>query len=111
MILNPDTGDAFYGNLNSNMLPKIKEKCKCELASKNMRMAGSGGINESQYYDVSDFPLSISGETIVIPQMPLLTTPLDDNSEYDGRMGLASFMLYNTVSFDMTRMIMYPKKD
>lgn len=110
MILNPDTGDAFYGNLNSNMLPKIKEKYKSELASKNMRMAGSGGINESQYYDVSDFLLSISGETISIPQMPLLTTPLDDNSEYDGRMGLASFMLFDVVSFDMTRMIMYPRK-
>lgn len=110
MILNPDTGDASYGTLNVNMLPVIQDKLHLKLAEKKMRMAGAGGVMESQYYDVLDLPLSISDVSEIIPKMSLLTTPTNDISEYDGRMGLATFMLFGNISFDLERMIMFPIK-
>lgn len=35
-------------------------------------MAGVGGFFESQYYNVTDMPLSISDSNVLIPQMALL---------------------------------------
>ena len=67
-------------------------------------------VLESQYYDVINMPLSIGDVSATIPQMPLLTSEEPNNSEYDGRIGLASFMLFKSVSFDLSRMIMHAKK-
>ncbi len=108
MILNPDTGDAFYGHLNSNMIPAIKNRLTLQLAAKNLRMAGAGGVAESQYYEVTDLPLSICGVSTTIPEIPVLASAPTDNYGYDGRIGLATFMLFRKVSFDLSRMIMYP---
>ncbi len=111
ILLNPDTGDTSYGILNADMLSIIKDRCSLELASKNIRMAGAGGVAERQYYEVTDFPLSIAGVSTVVPQIPLLVNSVNDCSGYDGRIGLATFMLFDTVSFDLSRMIMYPRKN
>jgi len=110
MVLNPDTGDASFGVLYNNMASVIGKSRSLQLASKKMRMAGAGGVLESQYYDVINMPLSIGDVSATIPQMPLLTSEEPNNSEYDGRIGLASFMLFKSVSFDLSRMIMHAKK-
>lgn len=66
------------------------------------------GNSESQYYNVTNMPLCVNGVSITIPKMPLL----EDNepSEHHGRMGLASFMLFKKVSFDLSRMILCPEE-
>lgn len=71
-------------------------------------MAGAGGILESQYYNITELPLTVGNVSITIPQMPLLASSKANNPEYDGRMGLASFMLFKKVHFDLSRMIMLP---
>lgn len=108
MILNPDTGDAFFGSLYPNMIPEIKKNRSLQLAPKKMRMAGAGGVLESQYYNITELPLTVGNVSITIPQMPLLASSEANNPEYDGRMGLASFMLFKKVRFDLSRMIMLP---
>ena len=50
MVLNPDTGDASFGVLYNNMASVIGKSRSLQLASKKMRMAGAGGVLESQYY-------------------------------------------------------------
>lgn len=108
MLLNPDTGTPGYGFLNSNMTPVIKESRTLQLAPKAMRLAGAGGVAESEYYDVENLPISICGVSATIPRMPLLAAPKEYSAEYDGRIGLATFMLFHAVSFDIPRMIMQP---
>lgn len=108
VILNPDTGDTSYGVLNSNMLPLIQSRYSLELAPENIRMAGAGGVLESRYYYVKKIPLSIGGVMVTIPEMPLLTSSSADHFEYDGRLGLATFMLFRSVLFDLPSMKMQP---
>ncbi|MDE7024691.1 MAG: retropepsin-like domain-containing protein [Paramuribaculum sp.] len=111
LILNPDTGDSSFGMLYSNTLSMFQKHMSLNLAPDSVRMAGSGGVIESRYYDVKDMPLVIGDATVVIPQLPLLKsdTTLGNDAEFSGRMGIETFRLFKTVSFDLSRMIMYPE--
>lgn len=111
LILNPDTGDSSFGMLYSNTLSMFQKHMSLNLALDSVRMAGSGGVIESRYYDVKDMPLVIGDAAVVIPQLPLLKsdTTLGNDAEFSGRMGIETFRLFKTVSFDLSRMIMYPE--
>lgn len=110
MIVNPDTGDSSYGTLNPNMLPLAGSRQTLKLSPKKIRMAGAGGVLESPYYEVKDMPLTIGGVAVNVPQMTLLVNETALSSEFDGRMGLAAFMLFRSVSFDLSRMVMRPSR-
>lgn len=78
--------------------------------------AGALGCNSARLavakeLTIGDMPLSISGVATNIPQLPLLVNSETDNDEYDGRMGLATFLLFKSVSFELSGMIMYPSQN
>ncbi|MCD8388211.1 MAG: retropepsin-like domain-containing protein [Bacteroidales bacterium] len=112
LIVNPDTGDTSYGDLYPRVIPILERFTRLEKASDTIRMGGAGGWGEVPYYQITDMPLTISDCTVTIPLFDVLAedSPFDNQNGYDGIIGIDTFRLYKTISFDMSRMILYPTK-
>ncbi|MDE7347632.1 MAG: retroviral-like aspartic protease family protein [Muribaculaceae bacterium] len=105
MLIDPDCGDGSFGIFFANCWPIMNTFVKEGQEPRNALMGGSGGYDEIQIYKIDDVPLTIGSTTISIPQIDLSEKyqPTDD---YQVRIGLKTFILNKSVSFDMERMIM-----
>ena len=105
MLIDPDCGDGSFGIFFANCWSIMNSFVKKGQEPRNALMGGSGGYDEIQIYKIDNVPLTIGSTTISIPQIDLSEKyqPTDD---YQVRIGLKTFILNNSVSFDMERMVM-----
>lgn len=105
MLIDPDCGDGSFGIFFANCWSIMNSFVKEGQEPRNALMGGSGGYDEIQIYKIDNVPLTIGSTTIFIPQIDLskIYQPTDD---YQVRIGLKTFILNNSVSFDMERMVM-----
>ncbi|MDE7385911.1 MAG: retropepsin-like domain-containing protein [Muribaculaceae bacterium] len=105
MLIDPDCGDGSFGIFFANCWPIMNSFVKEGQEPRNALIGGSGGYDEIQIYKIENVPLTIGSTTISIPQIDLSEKyqPTDD---YQVRIGLKTFILNKSVSFDMERMVM-----
>lgn len=105
LLIDPDCGDGSFGIFFANCWPEMKTFVKDGQTPRNALMGGSGGYDEIQIYKIESVPLTIGSATITIPQIDLSET-YQPTDEYNVRIGLKTFLLNKSVSFDMERMVM-----
>lgn len=105
VLIDPDCGDGSFGIFFADSWPVMKTFVKESQEPRNALMGGSGGYDELQVYKIEDVPLTIGTTTISIPQIDL-SEKYQPSEEYQVRIGLKTFLLCKSVSFDMERMIM-----
>ncbi|MDE6702459.1 MAG: retropepsin-like domain-containing protein [Muribaculaceae bacterium] len=109
MLIHPDCGDASYGIFFGSSWNYMKSFVSENQQPKNSLLGGTGGYDEVPIYKINNVPLTIASTTISIPQIDLAEN-YDSDDDCDVRIGLKTFLLYDTVAFDMERMIIYPTK-
>ena len=105
MLVDPDCGDGSFGIFFANCWPIMNSFVKEGQEPRNALMGGSGGYDEIQIYKIENVPLTIGSTTISIPQIDL-SEKYQPTDEYQVRIGLKTFILNKSVSFDMERMVM-----
>lgn len=105
MLVDPDCGDGSFGIFFANCWPIMNSFVKEGQEPRNALMGGSGGYDEIQIYKIENVPLTIGSTTISIPQIDL-SEKYQPTDEYQVRIGLKTFRLNKSVSFDMERMVM-----
>ncbi len=105
MLVDPDCGDGSFGIFFANCWPVMKSYVREGQEPRDALMGGSGGYDEIQVYKIEDVPLTIGSTTISIPWIDL-SEKYQPTEEYQVRIGLKTFILNKSVSFDMDRMVM-----
>lgn len=105
ILIDPDCGDGSFGIFFEDSWPIMKTFVKENQEPRKALMGGSGGYDELQVYKIQDVPLTIGTSTISIPEIDL-SEKYQPSDKYQVRIGLKTFLLCKSVSFDMEHMIM-----
>ena len=81
----------------------ITSHCKLD----TIRGAGIGGVHMSECYRMTDTPLKIGNNRVVVPEMAVvLQMNTDGIYGYECNLGLRSLMLFSKVRFNMVDFVL-----
>lgn len=107
MLMNIDTGDASFGSLGQDFFENNKEYITSHCKLDTIRGAGIGGVHMSECYRMTDTPLKIGNNRVVVPEMAVvLQMNTDGIYGYECNLGLRSLMLFSKVRFNMVDFVL-----
>ena len=98
-----DSGDASYGSLTKSFFEQNKEMLTSECKSDTIRHGGVGGVWEVPCYRLPDAILSLAGNKVKIPSIPVMIEG-QNNIRYNN-LGIRSMMLYSKLRFNLVDMV------
>ena len=98
-----DSGDASYGSLTKSFFEQNKEMLTSECKSDTIRHGGVGGVWEVPCYRLPDAILSLAGNKVKIPSIPVMIEG-QNNIRYNN-LGIRSMMLYRKLRFNLVDMV------
>lgn len=104
-VVIPDTGGASYGSLELSQCPYLSALIPDGSSPETIRSAGAGGYSELSGIFLSEIPFAIGEVTVTIPRLILLLQ--DEPSGTGNNMGIETFELFQVLSFDLERMVLY----
>ncbi len=99
-----DSGDAGFGRLNKDFFEANKEYLTTHCKSDTVRQAGVGGVWSVLCYKMPDVRLSLGGNTVIIPEIPVQTEQHGNYLE-ENNLGLKSMMLFRKIRFNLVDMV------
>lgn len=107
MVMCIDSGDASYGSLDDSFFERNKTFVIENGTKDTLRMAGIGGVDYSECYNVPDIRLTLDDKTVEIPQIAVKTEKgAGAGAQYECNVGLRSLMLYTFVRFNLVDFVL-----
>lgn len=104
-LIKLDSGDAAYGWLNKDFFIANKEYLTSHCQSDTIRKAGVGGVWSVLCYTLPDAILTIGGNSVKIPSIPVQTELQNNNYMEENNLGLKSMMLFRKIRFNLVDMV------
>ncbi len=94
-----DTGAATYCTLGIVYYFRHEEEIKAHGIPDTERSGGAGGIRVTEGYNLIDFPLTLDGHTVILPE-----AYVSENVEHerDGLIGIDALCLFKRLHFNLT---------
>ena len=104
-LIKLDSGDAAYGRLNKDFFVANKEYLTSNCPSDTIRQAGVGGVWSVLCYKLPDATLTIGGNSVKVPSIPVQTEQQNNNYMEENNLGLKSMMRFRKVRVNLVDMI------
>ena len=104
-----DTGNPNYISLANTFLEKNEAYVRTQGKKGSSRLAGLGGVKVDKYYRLSDMPLTLGGNSAVVPVVDVARTSGRKSAsatDANNNLGLSSLMLFGKVRFNLVDFVL-----
>lgn len=104
-----DTGNPNYVSLVNTFLEKNEAYVRTQGKKGSSRLAGLGGVKVDKYYRLSDMPLTLGGNSAVVPIVDIARTSGRKSAsatDANNNLGLSSLMLFGKVRFNLVDFVL-----
>ena len=104
-----DTGNPNYISLANTFLEKNEAYVRTQGKKGSSRLAGLGGVRVDKYYRLSDMPLTLGGNSAVVPVVDVARAngrKSASATDANNNLGLSSLMLFGKVRFNQVDFVL-----
>ena len=104
-----DTGNPNYISLANTFLERNEAYVRTQGKKGSSRLAGLGGVKVDKYYRLSDMPLTLGGNSAVVPVVDVARTngrKSASATDVNNNLGLSSLMLFGKVRFNLVDFVL-----